>query len=89
MQIIALIIFGLASGWLTGRIMEGSGFGVFVDMIVGLCGAVLGGIIFSHLGSGGLNEHGLIASIVVATIGAVILTLLFRSLTAAPNQPEG
>lgn len=69
--------------------MEGSGFGVFVDMIVGLCGAVLGGIIFSHLGSGGLNEHGLIASIVVATIGAVILTLLFRSLTAAPNQPEG
>ncbi|MDE1160606.1 MAG: GlsB/YeaQ/YmgE family stress response membrane protein [Acidobacteriaceae bacterium] len=76
--IIAWIIIGVVAGWLTGKIMRGSGFGFFVDMIVGLLGAVLGGWLFMHLGAGGVNEHGLIMSIIIATIGAVILTLLFR-----------
>ncbi|MFC6647169.1 GlsB/YeaQ/YmgE family stress response membrane protein [Granulicella cerasi] len=79
--IIAWIIIGVVAGWLTGKIMKGSGFGFFVDMIVGLCGALIGGFLFSHLGAGGVNEHGLIISIVIATIGAVILTWLFRLVT--------
>lgn len=79
--IIAWIIIGVVAGWLTGKIMNGSGYGFFVDMIVGLCGALLGGFLFSHLGAGGVNEHGLIASIVIATVGAVILTWLFRLVT--------
>jgi uncharacterized membrane protein YeaQ/YmgE (transglycosylase-associated protein family) len=76
--LIAWIIIGIVAGWLTGKLMRGAGFGMFVDMIVGLIGALVGGFLSSHLGFGGVSEHGLIGSIIIATIGAVILTLLLR-----------
>jgi uncharacterized membrane protein YeaQ/YmgE (transglycosylase-associated protein family) len=79
--IIAWIIIGVIAGWLTGKIMKGSGFGFFVDMIVGLIGALVGGFISSHLGLGGVGEHGLIISIAIAVVGAVILTFLLRLVT--------
>lgn len=78
---IAWIIIGLLAGWLTGKLMKDSGFGFWMDMIVGLIGAVIGGFISTHLGAGGINEHGLIMSIVIATIGAVLLTFLLRLVT--------
>jgi uncharacterized membrane protein YeaQ/YmgE (transglycosylase-associated protein family) len=58
--------------------MKGSGFGFLMDMVVGLIGALIGGFISSHLGLGGVGQHGLIMSIVIAIIGAVILTLIIR-----------
>ena len=76
--IFAWIIIGVIAGWLTGKIMKGSGFGFFVDMIVGIVGAMVGGFLSFHLGLGGVREHGLIVSIVIAVIGAVILTFLLR-----------
>jgi len=76
--LIAWIIIGVVAGWLTGKLMKGAGFGFFVDMIVGLVGALVGGFLASHLGIGGVNQHGLIVSIIIATAGAVILTLLLR-----------
>ena len=79
--IIAWIIIGIVAGWITGKLMKGSGFGAITDMIVGLVGALIGGFISSHLGFGGVGEHGLVMSIVIAVIGAVILTLLLRLVT--------
>ena len=79
--IIAWIIIGVLAGWLTGKLMKGSGFGFFMDMIVGLVGALVGGLISSHLGFGGVGEHGLIISIIIAVIGAVILTVILRLIT--------
>ena len=79
--LIAWIIIGVIAGWLTGKIMKGSGFGFFMDMIVGLVGALVGGFVSSHLGLGGVGEHGLIMSIVIAVIGAVILTVILRLIT--------
>ncbi|HUB18708.1 MAG TPA: GlsB/YeaQ/YmgE family stress response membrane protein [Acidobacteriaceae bacterium] len=76
--IIAWIIIGVIAGWLTGKIMKGSGFGFLMDMVVGLVGALIGGFISAHLGFGGVGEHGLIMSIVIAVIGAVILTWIVR-----------
>lgn len=76
--IIAWIIIGVIAGWLTGKLMKGSGFGFLMDMVVGLVGALIGGFISSHLGLGGVGQHGLIMSIVIAVIGAVILTLIVR-----------
>jgi uncharacterized membrane protein YeaQ/YmgE (transglycosylase-associated protein family) len=52
-----------------------------MDMVVGLVGALIGGFISSHLGLGGVGDHGLIMSIVIAVIGAVTLTLLLRLVT--------
>jgi uncharacterized membrane protein YeaQ/YmgE (transglycosylase-associated protein family) len=79
--LIAWIIIGLVAGWLTGKLMKGSGFGFFMDMIVGLVGALVGGFISSHLGFGGVRQHGLIVSIIIAVIGAVILTVVLRLVT--------
>ena len=76
--IIAWIIIGLLAGWITGKLMKGSGFGFLMDMIVGLVGALVGGFLSSFLGFGGVSQHGLIISIVIAVIGAVLLTCLVR-----------
>ena len=79
--IIAWIIIGVVAGWLTGKIMKGSGFGFLMDMFVGLVGALIGGFLSAHLGFGGIGEHGLIMSIVIAVIGAVLLTWIVRLFT--------
>jgi uncharacterized membrane protein YeaQ/YmgE (transglycosylase-associated protein family) len=76
--IIAWIIIGVLAGWITGKIMKGSGFGFFMDMIVGLVGALVGGFLSSLIGFGGVGQHGLIISIVIAVIGAVLLTWVVR-----------
>ena len=79
--LIAWIIIGVVAGWLTGKLMRGAGFGFWMDMIVGLVGALIGGFVSNHLGFGGVEQHGLIISIVIAVIGAVILTVLLRLVT--------
>jgi uncharacterized membrane protein YeaQ/YmgE (transglycosylase-associated protein family) len=81
--LIAWIVIGVVAGWLTGKLMKGSGFGFFVDMIVGLVGALVGGFLSSHMGFGGVGQHGMIMSIVIAVIGAVVLTWLFRLVTGS------
>lgn len=64
--IIAWIIIGIVAGWITGKLMKGSGFGAIMDMVVGLVGALIGGFLSSHLGFGGVGQHGLIVSIFIA-----------------------
>lgn len=70
------ILVGLVAGWLTGKVMKGSGFGVLGDIVVGILGALAGGFLFGLLGMPG--SGGLLYSIFVAFLGAVILTWLFR-----------
>jgi uncharacterized membrane protein YeaQ/YmgE (transglycosylase-associated protein family) len=79
--IIAWIIIGLLAGWITGKLMKGSGFGFWMDMIVGLVGALIGGFLSSFIGFGGIGQHGLIVSIIIAVIGAVLLTWVVRLVT--------
>jgi uncharacterized membrane protein YeaQ/YmgE (transglycosylase-associated protein family) len=79
--IIAWIIIGAIAGWITGKIMKGSGFGFIMDIVVGIIGAMIGGFVSYHLGFGGVREHGLIVSIIIAVIGAVILTWIVRLVT--------
>jgi uncharacterized membrane protein YeaQ/YmgE (transglycosylase-associated protein family) len=79
--IFAWIIIGLLAGWLTGKIMKGSGFGFIMDMVIGLVGALIGGFISAHLGFGGVGEHGIVVSVFIAFIGAVILTFVLRMIS--------
>jgi uncharacterized membrane protein YeaQ/YmgE (transglycosylase-associated protein family) len=81
--LIAWIVIGVIAGWLTGKLMKGSGFGFLMDMVIGLIGAVVGGFLSSHLGFGGISQHGIIVSIVIAVVGAVVLTWLFRLITGS------
>lgn len=77
---IAWIIIGIIAGWLTGKLMKGSGFGVLMDMVVGLIGALVGGFIMEHI-FGAASSGGWIYSILVAVGGAVLLTFLLRLVT--------
>ena len=79
--IIAWIIIGVIAGWATGKLMKGSGFGFIMDMVVGLIGALVGGFISEHLGFGSTGQHGMIGSIIIAVIGAVVLTIILRLIT--------
>ena len=78
-SIIVWIIIGLIAGWITGKLMKGSGYGALMDIVVGIIGALIGGFLAAHLGFGG--NHGLTMSIIIAVIGAVILTLILRLIT--------
>jgi uncharacterized membrane protein YeaQ/YmgE (transglycosylase-associated protein family) len=70
------IVIGLIAGWLAS-VVVGGGFGLIGDIVVGVVGAFLGGIIFRALGIGS-PFGGLAGTIFVAFIGAVVLLLLLR-----------
>jgi uncharacterized membrane protein YeaQ/YmgE (transglycosylase-associated protein family) len=80
MGIISWIVIGLIAGWLTGKIMGGTGKGALMDIIIGLIGALVGGFLMKLVGFS--PEGGYFYTILVATLGAVILTWLYRKLTA-------
>jgi uncharacterized membrane protein YeaQ/YmgE (transglycosylase-associated protein family) len=75
------IVVGLIAGWLAGVVMKGGGYGILVDIVLGMLGAIVGGWIFSALGIGA--GGGLIGGIVVAFIGAVALVAVTRALKSA------
>jgi uncharacterized membrane protein YeaQ/YmgE (transglycosylase-associated protein family) len=79
--IIWWILVGLIAGWLAGKAMKGGGFGVLMDIVIGMIGAVIGGWLFGTLGV--FPGGGLIGSILVAFIGAVILLALARLIKRA------
>lgn len=79
MFIIWWIIVGLIAGFITGKLMKGSGYGAIGDIVIGIVGAIIGGFIMRAVGFTG--QGGMIYTIIVAVIGAVILTLLLRLVT--------
>ena len=81
MYIVWWLIVGLIAGWLTGKIMKGTGYGVLGDIILGILGAFIGGFIMRMLGFAG--EGGMLYTILVAVGGAVVLTAVVRALKRA------
>lgn len=73
--LIAFLIIGAIAGWLAGTLMKGGGFGLLVNIVVGVIGAFIGGWVFSLLG---ISAGGMVGSIVTATIGAAILLYIVR-----------
>ncbi len=77
MYVIWQIVIGILAGFLAGKIMRGKGYGVLIDLFLGIIGSVLGGFLFGLLG---LYATGLIGRLVVATAGAVFLIFIARKL---------
>jgi uncharacterized membrane protein YeaQ/YmgE (transglycosylase-associated protein family) len=75
------ILVGLVAGWLAGKVMKGGGYGVLIDIILGMLGGIVGGWVFGLLGlwPGG----GILASIIVAFVGAIILIAISRAMRRA------
>ena len=74
--LLIIVLVGIVAGWLAGRIVQGTGFGIGGDLIIGVLGAFFGSWLLPQLGIH--FASGLIAAIVSATIGAVVLLLLIR-----------
>jgi uncharacterized membrane protein YeaQ/YmgE (transglycosylase-associated protein family) len=74
MELVWAIAIGLAAGFLAGQLTKGSGFGWIGNLIVGALGALLGSFLFGVLGFTATNLAGRLVS---ATVGAVVLLLLF------------
>jgi uncharacterized membrane protein YeaQ/YmgE (transglycosylase-associated protein family) len=75
-SLLIIVIVGIVAGWLAGRVMEGGGFGLIGDLLVGLVGAFIGDWLLPRLGI-----HlgvGIVALILNAFIGAVVLLLILR-----------
>jgi uncharacterized membrane protein YeaQ/YmgE (transglycosylase-associated protein family) len=81
MGFIAWIVVGLIAGWLAGLVMRGGGYGILVDIVLGIIGGLLGGWIFGQLGI--WPASGMIGSIIVAFVGAVILVAITRLIKRA------
>lgn len=79
MNLLWWVFVGLIAGWATGKIMRGAGYGVFMDIILGIIGAVVGGWIMQSLGFAG--QGGTVYTILVAIGGAVLLTAIIRLIT--------
>ena len=77
-NLVVLLLVGLVAGFLASHFFAGHGYGLLGDLVVGVLGALLGGFIAAKLG---LAVSGLLAFVIVAFIGAVILVMLLRLLT--------
>jgi uncharacterized membrane protein YeaQ/YmgE (transglycosylase-associated protein family) len=80
-SLLVILIIGLVAGWLAGKIVEGSGFGLIGDMAVGIVGALIGSWLMPRLGIH--IASGVLSAIIVATIGAVLLLVIVRLVTGA------
>ncbi len=86
MSFVAWVVLGLSAGWIASMIVNKSGEGVFLDIILGIVGAVLGGWLFNtfgHTGVTGLNLY----SILVAVVGAVIVLFLYHAVFRSSLRP--
>jgi uncharacterized membrane protein YeaQ/YmgE (transglycosylase-associated protein family) len=85
MELIVILLVGGIAGWLAGLVVQGTGFGLVGDIIVGILGAILAYFLFPMLGLGLTIFGGILGAILMGFIGAVILLLivrLFKQMTA-------
>jgi uncharacterized membrane protein YeaQ/YmgE (transglycosylase-associated protein family) len=75
-SLLVILLVGVIAGWLAGQIVRGTGFGLVADLGIGIVGALIGNWLLPRLGIhlGG----GIVAAIISATIGAVLLIVILR-----------
>ena len=75
--IIALAI-GAIAGWLAGLLVQGTGFGLIGDIVVGILGALIASFLFPYFGMALIFGGGVLGAIIMAFIGAVILLVVVK-----------
>ncbi len=84
-SLIVILAVGLIAGWLAGQIVQGTGYGIINDLIIGVVGSFIGGWLLPQLG---LHLGvGIVAAIINATVGALLLLLVLR--TRSRRRPPG
>ncbi len=79
MSFLAWIVLGLLSGFIASKLVNKSGEGFFLDILLGIVGAVVGGYIFHAFGEPGVTGLNLY-SMLVAVVGAILILFLYHAL---------
>ena len=76
--LLASLLIGAVAGWLAGKITQGRGFGILGNILIGIVGAGVGGLLFGMLG---IKAYSLLGTILMATIGAIVLLYVVGLIT--------
>jgi uncharacterized membrane protein YeaQ/YmgE (transglycosylase-associated protein family) len=79
MSILAWIVLGLIAGFIASKLVNKTGSGLVLDLVLGVVGAFVGGFLFTRFGAAGVTGFN-IYSILVATIGAVVVLFIYHLL---------
>ena len=74
MGLLYSLLIGGVAGWLAGRLMRGGGFGVIINIILGLIGGIVGGWLFAQLNI--TIGDGIVSDILTGLIGAVVILFI-------------
>jgi uncharacterized membrane protein YeaQ/YmgE (transglycosylase-associated protein family) len=80
MSIIGWLVLGLIAGFIGSRIVNKTGEGMILDIVLGIVGAVVGGFLFSLIGAQGVTGFNLY-SMFVAVIGAIVILVIYHAVT--------
>jgi uncharacterized membrane protein YeaQ/YmgE (transglycosylase-associated protein family) len=86
MSIIAWIILGLIAGFIASKIVNHQGEGIFLDIVLGIVGAIVGGWIMAAVGGQGVTGFNLY-SMLVAIGGAIVVLVVYHALRGTPSRP--
>jgi uncharacterized membrane protein YeaQ/YmgE (transglycosylase-associated protein family) len=79
MSVLAWIVLGLIAGFIGSKLVNKSGSGLIIDIVLGIVGALVGGFLFNMLGGAGVTGFNLY-SLFVAVIGAVIVLVVYHAI---------
>ena len=79
MSILAWIVLGIVAGFLGSKVVNKTGEGLVLDLVLGIVGAVVGGWIFSVFGQAGVTGFNLY-SLLVAVVGAIVVLLAYHAM---------
>ena len=82
MSFVAWIILGLVAGFVGSKIVNKTGEGLFLDIILGVVGAIVGGWLFSMFGASGVTGLNLY-SFAVAVVGAIVVLVVYHAIRCA------
>lgn len=82
MSLLAWIILGLIAGFIGSKVVNNRGEGPLLDIVLGIVGAVVGGVLFNAIGAVGVTGLNLY-SLLVAVIGAIVVLLLYHAIRRA------
>jgi uncharacterized membrane protein YeaQ/YmgE (transglycosylase-associated protein family) len=80
MGIFSWIILGLIAGFIASKIVDRQGSGLWLDIALGIIGALVGGFLFSLFGSTGVTGLDL-WSMIVAVVGSIVVLLVYNAVT--------
>lgn len=77
-SLISFVVIGLLAGWIVGKILKGQGFGLAGNLLIGMVGSVVGGVLFWVLGLG--PPRNVVGALVTAVVGALVFLFVASQL---------